>query len=85
MPGYRICKTKHAHLICNLQPNPRTTPPKRIKAEQIEAKRTCTTMAPKMPSLKDSTSMSALSDSTTTMGSPLATLSPGLGGGGGGG
>jgi hypothetical protein len=31
-----------------------------------------------MPSLNDSTSMSALSDSTTTMGSPLDTLSPGL-------
>ena len=35
------------------------------------------TIAPRMPSLKDSTSMSALSDSTTTTDSPFDTLSPG--------
>jgi hypothetical protein len=34
------------------------------------------TTAARMPSLKHSTSMSALSDSTTRMGSPLLTLSP---------
>mmetsp|Transcript_15107 Transcript_15107/g.32745 ORF Transcript_15107/g.32745 Transcript_15107/m.32745 type:complete len:286 (-) Transcript_15107:106-963(-) len=49
---------------------------KAIGAPTLALSPSLTTTAARIPSLKDSTSMSALSDSTTTMGSPFLTWSP---------